>query len=58
MFEVFMMIGFASIVMGLGIMEFTFLKWLFRQDEFWVFGTAFCMIIGCDCMMIGALSLL
>lgn len=55
MFEVFMMIGVVCYAIGFGFLQFAFLRWLFKNDSFWVFGVALCMLIGCDCLMIGCL---
>lgn len=52
MFEVFM-IGVVCYAIGFGFLQFAFLRWLFKNDSFWVFGVAFCMLIGCDCLIIG-----
>lgn len=57
MFEVFMMIGVACFVIGFGILQFAFLRWLYKQNSIWCFDVAFCMFIGCDCFLLGCLFL-
>lgn len=53
MFEVFMIMGVLFLAVAFAILQFAFLRWVYRQDELWVFSVAVCLAIGCDCMMIG-----
>lgn len=57
MFDVFMMTGVAYLAMGFGILQFAFLRWLFKQDSFLVFAVAFCTLLGCDFFLIGCMFL-
>lgn len=53
MCEIFMIMGVVFIAVAFGILQFAFLRWVYRQGELWMFGVLVCLAIGCDCMMIG-----
>jgi hypothetical protein len=53
MAETFMIMGGVFLAVSFGILQFAFLRYVYRQNELWLFGVSVCLAVGWDCIAIG-----